>query len=344
MTDLKADVEALKILRAEDARRAQEALDEMEAKLEKAEASVATLTGAVTKLSQTQQKPWFKQAPFWAGILTLPTLLFAGKLFAVYDHPEIIGLMHRLLGTNEAVAVALKTDDSKLSRAVDGRILAQGDEDSALTEKLGETFVRNENVEEVVRTVVLRAIEDSFRTVHISSLRLGLAGYEPELFQGAKAIQMDPVKVEDRLFSVPPKKTVDIIIGAFAQRFDSAHIARHSAPRLQTQLTPEEQDDLRNRVRIRHHYTMADLPEISFNDKRLTLEPVRVAGFPTVGDDGTLQTDAPYVFKVKGVETGDIDETIRTATMSLTAKTREGDLDNAWYLNVVVNLSSDDGA
>ena len=344
MSDLKADVEALKILRAEDARRHDLAIEELETKVETAEAQVRQLTGAVNGLAGKQAKPWYKQPPFWAGVLTLPSLLLAGKLFAVFDQPEIISMMHRLLGTTDAMVVALQKNDSPFARSVDKRVVAQGAPGKPLVSELENTFAKSSEIEGLVHAVVLREIEKSFRTVHISSLRLGLAGYEPELFAGAEAIQMDPVKVEDRLFSVPPEKKVDIIIGVHAQRFDTAHIAVNSAPHLRRQLPPEEIDRRLNRIRIVHEYQMEDLPEIEVNKQALALEPLTIGNLPVVGDDGKLRSEATYIFKVSGVDTGQINETLSTTTMSLTAKTREGDLDTAWYLNVFVNLATDDGA
>jgi len=338
--DLKAEVHALRILRSEDAARHDRAIEELEDKVAEAEHALATMKGTVAAVEQGANRPWYKQAPFWGGVLFLPAILLSGKLVAISGHPEITAFLHKLLGTPDAVAASMRSE-GPVQSALDSRVVTLARPGGALTGALQETFPTREALDQLVRDRVLAEIESNFRTVHISSLRLGLASYQPVLFEGPDAVQMDPIKEEERFFSAPPQKKVDIIIGALALRYDTTHISRNSDRGLRDRLTPEELDERQNRIFVDREYSLDDMPALVINNQEVRPEPVDVAGLASRPVDGRLKTGAPYVFKISGLTTGELNDTLGTTVMNLTARLRETDVETAWHMTVVVNLADD---
>ena len=86
--------------------------------IQKVEAECADLSARLTKLDseiKSYSIPLLKDKRFWAGALTLPTLILGGWIldFLTNDRQAVLGIIHRALGSESAMIGYIKNNDEK---------------------------------------------------------------------------------------------------------------------------------------------------------------------------------------------------------------------------------------
>jgi hypothetical protein len=320
------------------------AIEDLEKKLSGQIAALEARIGAPSDKSKRRfdnvwhalQTPFYKQPAFWLGASTLPALLFTGQLAAWMGAPQVSSILHGLLGTQVAISESLGDQETAPYKAMHKEVLQMARPDGALTKALASSFLTKQEVEDLVRKASKDEILTTFSTVALKEVTLGLADLRPGLFTGVEP-DLSVTRVREERLSVPPNSNVEIIIAMFPERFDTNIMLVNKDPGLRDMLTPEERQELREKMRpLNHEYKVIEqTPVFMVDEKKVETEVLK----NPVGDVPTfVRPHSPLVVRLSGIRTDERNSMLNTGILKLSAHLPDEDDFTLWKMTVVVNL------
>jgi hypothetical protein len=276
-------------------------------------------------LEEALKRPFYKDARFWAGVITIPSLVIAGWIgdfLAFEKKPALLGALHRAVGTQPVIQDAITQESDPLRREMLGQF--------------AKTFAKKEDLQSAISAELMKRIN----ILHAQMLQIGLVRSDRIRMVSCRTLLAEaPTSAADKNLGTLPdqscedtsdawERTATAVFGLKALEKINIDIGVHVSefPRTETGALAREPRTPLNSPRI------SDLIHIEIDENKIDLKPQHASMHYRLGPRQLTL----YHLRGEEIELSKAAARHEFPMHTLSAQVKDGSPDNYIYLIAII--------